>query len=487
MQLSTARDLHCIEQIGRGTYGTVWKAFNASRRLVAVKRLTMEKETEGFPVTALREVKILQAVRHPNIIWLESCDASVDAHLYRTGSSIDMVFPYHDHDLAGLIENDIVEISPAIAKYYLQEILKGLDYLHSNHVMHRDMKSSNILINNDGRVRIADFGLARFTDMRCPDYTNRVVTMWYRPPELFMGVEQYDCSVDMWSVGCIMAELVTGAHPFQGTTDLETLDRIFRLCGTPTRDTWPGFERTPWYEHMRPRKPRARQFDTAFADLPEDARDLLDGLLCLDPARRLTARQALQHAFFRTEPLPITGDQHPQFPQSHELKCRALRAHRRAEEKQQQAIAAATASKPPTNPRASPRPAKRQRISSKIPEAASVLVEASIRIRRPGQVHGSAWIRVPRQIHDTSLHGTSPIPIPRQIRDTSPVPIPRQIHDTSPIPITRQIHHTSTIPLPTPIAIDRTVPGSSVAIPISSPIGVVGAVQSAALRRQPGP
>eukprot|EP00474_Spongospora_subterranea_P002277 CRZ02735.1 hypothetical protein [Spongospora subterranea] len=185
----TALPLQLIEQIGRGTYGTVWKAFDVDDRLVALKRLAMDKETDGFPITSVREVKVLQCVQHPNIIRLESCHTSMDGHLYRPGACVDLVFPYMEHDLAGILEQQSIQLSPSLIKYYLHEILVGLRYLHANHVMHRDIKASNILINNNGSVRIADFGLARFTDVRCQEYTNRVVTMWYRPPELFLGAQ----------------------------------------------------------------------------------------------------------------------------------------------------------------------------------------------------------------------------------------------------------------------------------------------------------
>ena len=201
----------CLNQVGEGTFGQVWKARNTSTGVVvALKKIRMEAERDGFPVTAMREIKLLQSLRHENIVSLyemmvsngESSPISVCNYIDPRTGSVFMVFEYMDHDLTGILSQTQYEFTVAHRKSFCQQMLAGLAYLHRKGVVHRDIKGSNILINNAGVLKLGDFGLARFYQKRRKnDYTNRVITLWYRPPELLLGTTVYGPEVDMWSAG----------------------------------------------------------------------------------------------------------------------------------------------------------------------------------------------------------------------------------------------------------------------------------------------
>jgi cyclin-dependent kinase 12/13 len=317
-----------IEQIGEGTYGQVYKARNKlTGEIVALKRIRMENEKEGFPITAIREIKILKELNHKNIIKLKEIvvSKSADASEHKKGS-IYMVFEYMDHDLAGLLDSPYLKqngLRLEHIKCYTKQLLEGLHYLHHNNVLHRDIKASNLLINNQGVLKLADFGLARLiSNKREGNYTNNVITLWYRPPELLLGAHSYGTAVDMWSVGCILAELLYRKPIFPGKTEIDQLDLIFRLCGTPTDETWPEAKKLPWYHDVAPQKVYKPRLREVFKDFPPSALNLIERLLCLDPARRLSAADALDSDFFWTEPLPCKPEDMPAFPSSHEFTTR---------------------------------------------------------------------------------------------------------------------------------------------------------------------
>ncbi|KAG0709671.1 kinase-like domain-containing protein [Suillus ampliporus] len=223
---TTCKDLYAIvSQVGEGTFGKVYKARNVITNVhVALKRIRMEAEKDGFPVTAMREIKLLQSLRHQNVVRLYEMMVS--------NGSVYMVFEYMDHDLTGVLSQTQFSFSEANLKSLCSQMLAGLAYLHHKGVIHRDIKGSNILINNRGELKLADFGLARFYQKRRrSDYTNRVITLWYRPPELLFGATVYGPEVDMWSAGCIMLELFTKKPVFQGNDEIHQLDVIYRILG----------------------------------------------------------------------------------------------------------------------------------------------------------------------------------------------------------------------------------------------------------------
>jgi len=220
-----------------------------------------------------------------------------------SNGSVYMVFEYMDHDLTGILSQSLFTFTDAHLKSLCKQMLAGLAYLHHKGVIHRDIKGSNILINNRGELKLADFGLARFYQKRRrSDYTNRVITLWYRPPELLFGATIYGPEVDMWSAGCIMLELFTKKPVFQGNEEIHQLDTIYRVIGTPTPDRWSDVANLPWYELVKPRDEIPNHFRDMFRKwMSQPALDLAERLLCYDPAARATAVQALEAPYFTQE------------------------------------------------------------------------------------------------------------------------------------------------------------------------------------------
>uniref|UniRef100_H2Z0W3 Protein kinase domain-containing protein n=1 Tax=Ciona savignyi TaxID=51511 RepID=H2Z0W3_CIOSA len=183
----------------------------------------MENEKEGFPITALREIKILQLLKHDNIVDLIEICRTKPTQYNRSKGSIYLVFEFCAHDLAGLLSNATVKFTLGEIKKTMLQLLEGLFYIHRNKILHRDMKAANILITKNGVLKLADFGLARafsYTKTgQANRYTNRVVTLWYRPPELLLGDRDYGPPIDLWGAGCIMTEMWTRSPIMQGHTE----------------------------------------------------------------------------------------------------------------------------------------------------------------------------------------------------------------------------------------------------------------------------
>ncbi|KAL9937354.1 hypothetical protein V8E36_003763 [Tilletia maclaganii] len=308
-----------IAQVGEGTYGQVFKAKGErTGALVALKKIRMEAEKDGFPITAMREIKILQALYHPNIVRL--------LEMIVTKGSYYMVFEYMEHDLNGVLSQPSIDFTPAHLKSLAQQLLSGLEYLHRKSVLHRDLKGSNLLLNNAGQLKVADFGLARlYMKRRKGNYTNRVVTLWYRSPELLLGATQYGAEVDMWGAGCIFVELFTRTPVFQGNDELHQFQVISDLLGPPTKKRWPDVDALPWFELVRPsagihfnlasggdddavkqseeRERWSALFRTNFERFlgTSEACKLGQALLEFDPKRRASAAEALSMPYFTSE------------------------------------------------------------------------------------------------------------------------------------------------------------------------------------------
>ncbi|GAC95959.1 hypothetical protein PHSY_003537 [Pseudozyma hubeiensis SY62] len=290
-----------IHQVGEGTYGQVFKARSErTGALVALKKIRMDSEKDGFPVTAMREIKLLQALRHDNVVRLHE--------MMVTRGSIYMVFEYMEHDLNGILAHPQVSFTEAHLKSLSHQLFSGLDYLHRKAVLHRDLKGSNILLNNQGRLKLADFGLARFyAKRRSGDYTNRVVTLWYRPPELLFGETQYGSEVDMWGAGCIFVELFVKKPVFQSETEIGQVQAITDILGPVTKRNWPDVDKLAWYEMVKPPSQDEEQerdhVKQAFGKyLSESALQVARGLLTYDPKRRWSAKDAMAAKFFAEEP-----------------------------------------------------------------------------------------------------------------------------------------------------------------------------------------
>ncbi|KAH8652387.1 kinase-like domain-containing protein [Xylariales sp. PMI_506] len=318
--------------VGSGTYGKVFKGVQIyTGRLVALKKIRMEGERDGFPVTAVREIKLLQSLRHKNIVALQ--EVMVEKN------DCFMVFEYLSHDLTGLLNHPSFKLDPAQKKHLAKQLFEGLDYLHTRGVLHRDIKAANILVSSDGILKFADFGLARFyAKHHRNDYTNRVITIWYRSPELLLGETQYTAAVDVWSAACVMVEIFTRHAIFPGDgTEINQLDKIYAILGTPSRTDWPDLVKMEWFELLRPGYRKPNVFAEKYQErVPPAAFELLKSMFQYDPAKRPTAAEVLEHPYFTTEHPPpkqaielanIEGDWH-------EFESKALRREKERQERE---------------------------------------------------------------------------------------------------------------------------------------------------------
>ena len=259
--------------------------------------------------------------------------------------SIYMVMEFCDHDLTGLTDAGQKFTVPQI-KCYMKQLLEGLAYCHAQKVLHRDIKGSNLLISHDGQLKLADFGLARAYDSeKQHEYTNRVITLWYRPPELLLGASMYGPAIDMWSAGCIFAELLLRKPILPGKNEFEQIDLIFKLLGTPDEAEWPRCKELQYYDLILSQVPRkySNRFDDKFSTLDPTAKDLLRKLLTLDPEKRISADEALNHEYFWTDPMPALPAELPKYPPSHEFTAKK---RRQANTQQQQPAPAASTAEP---------------------------------------------------------------------------------------------------------------------------------------------
>ncbi|WCJ36322.1 Protein kinase superfamily protein [Euphorbia peplus] len=303
-----------LDKIGQGTYSNVYKARDlVSGKIVALKKVRFDNlEPESVKFMA-REILVLRRLDHPNVLKLEGLVTS------RMSCSLYLVFEYMDHDLSGLAARQGVKFTEAQIKCYMKQLLSGLEHCHNRGVLHRDIKGSNLLIDNEGVLKIADFGLATFFDpeRRVP-MTSRVVTLWYRPPELLLGATHYGVGVDLWSAGCILAELLAGKPIMPGRTEVEQLHKIFKLCGSPSEDYWKK-SKLPNATLFKPQQPYKRCIAETFKDFPPSSLPLIDTLLSIEPDNRGTAVTALNSEFFTTEPYACESSSFPKYPPSKEM------------------------------------------------------------------------------------------------------------------------------------------------------------------------
>jgi cyclin-dependent kinase 1 len=277
--------------LGEGTYGVVYKARDRQTdEIVALKRIRLEVEDEGIPSTALREISLLRELTHENVVELKDC-VQEDGKLY-------LVFEFLDKDLKKYMESCSGLLSPILVKSYLFQICRGLAFCHARGVMHRDLKPQNLLVTRDGRLKLADFGLARAFCPPIRPLTHEVVTLWYRPPEILLGSQTYAPPVDVWAIGTIFVEMVTKRPLFPGDSEIDQLFKIFRQLGTPTEDVWPGVSQLQDWNPAFPRWNKVPYADNVVNQLDHLGLDLLEKFLAFSPKDRITAKDSLSHPYF---------------------------------------------------------------------------------------------------------------------------------------------------------------------------------------------
>jgi cell division cycle 2-like protein len=282
---------------GHGSFGKVWSAKEiATGNIVALKQIKISG-SEGFPRTAIREIGIMKKHFHPNILSLSEV-------VWADFGDVYLVMEYFDFDLRKLLEKHSIKFSIPEVKYLFQQLTTGMCYMHKNLIMHRDLKTENILINNNGHLKICDFGLSRsYTPGQLKYYTPVVVTLWYRSPELLLGPCAYSWEIDQWSVGCIFGELLRSCVLFAGANEVDQVEKIFSILGTPNENTWKNFRELPGTQNQSYRNypPRLNQIFTSEV-VSSIGYELLSGLLTYQPDRRMTAFDAMSHDYFIESP-----------------------------------------------------------------------------------------------------------------------------------------------------------------------------------------
>ncbi|XP_041859592.1 cyclin-dependent kinase 11B isoform X3 [Melanotaenia boesemani] len=306
----SVEEFQCLNRIEEGTYGVVYRAKDKKTdEIVALKRLKMEKEKEGFPITSLREINTILKAQHPNIVTVREIVV---------GSNMDKIYivmNYVEHDLKSLMETMKQPFLPGEVKTLMIQLLRGVRHLHDNWILHRDLKTSNLLLSHKGILKIGDFGLAREYGSPLKPYTPVVVTLWYRSPELLLGAKEYSTAVDMWSVGCIFGELLTQKPLFPGKSEIDQINKIFKDLGSPSEKIWPGYNELPAVKKMTfteyPYNNLRKRFGALLSD---QGFDLMNKFLTYCPSKRIISDEALKHEYFRETPLPIDPSMFPTWP-----------------------------------------------------------------------------------------------------------------------------------------------------------------------------
>jgi len=297
-------DTHILERyevqqkLGKGAYGIVWKVRDKeSNEILALKKIFGAFQNATDAQRTFREIIFLQELsEHENIITLlDVMKADNDKDIY-------LIFEYMETDLHAVIRANILE--DIHKRFIIYQLLKAIKYMHSGQVLHRDMKPSNLLLNSECLVKVADFGLARSInalkdEARQQVLTDYVATRWYRAPEILLGSTTYTKGVDMWSVGCILGELLGGKPMFPGTSTTNQIDRILEVTGRPSKEDIESIQSefaAQMLENL-PDPPAPRTLENIYPNADSDSIDMLQKLLMFNPDKRMTAEEALEHPY----------------------------------------------------------------------------------------------------------------------------------------------------------------------------------------------
>ncbi|KAI0094714.1 Pkinase-domain-containing protein [Irpex rosettiformis] len=312
--ITPSRSVYCYERLNsieEGSYGVVFRAKDKQTGdIVALKKLKLDEEKQGFPITALREINALMVCKHENVVGIR------EVVVGETLTQVFIVMDFIEHDLKTLLTVMPSPFLQSEVKTLMLQLLTAVAFCHERWILHRDLKTSNLLMNNRGTIKVADFGLARrYGDpVGVGGLTQLVVTLWYRAPEILLGATTYSTAVDMWSVGCIFAELLLKEPLFQAKGEIELISMIFKLLGPPTSSSWPDYTTLPLAKTITLPTPHPSQLRQKFPYITSAGIDLLSRLLTYDPEMRITAEEALQHPYFRESPFPKHPDLFGSFP-----------------------------------------------------------------------------------------------------------------------------------------------------------------------------
>jgi negative regulator of the PHO system len=284
-----------LEKLGEGTYATVYKGRSrTTNEIVALKEIHLDAE-EGTPSTAIREISLMKELKHVNIVRLHD--------VIHTETKLVLIFEYCEQDLKKYMDQhgDRGALDPNTVRSFMFQLLKGTAFCHENQVLHRDLKPQNLLINRKGELKLGDFGLARAFGVPVNTFSNEVVTLWYRAPDVLLGSRTYSTSIDVWSCGCIFAEMISGSPLFRGRDNQDQLLHIMRIIGTPSEAQFQKIcKETPEIQIKQFPRYAKMPFQQVLPKASPQAIDLLERLLKFDPAERISAADALQHPYFTT-------------------------------------------------------------------------------------------------------------------------------------------------------------------------------------------